>query len=424
MKNEPSANSDLSTWLVYLEPMRFIKTKDRNLNKVKEVATRLNILKPARKTFLVGGTNGKGSTCKALEKILISNNYKVGTFINPEIFSYTEQLTINGCEVDALDHCHALAVIESVRKEIELTRFEFIFLSILYILNISNLDVVIIEVGMGGSLDPTNILDPDISVITNVDIDHTEWLGVSREEIAKNKLGIARQHKPLIFGDSDIPACFLDMPSTTSPYLYAAGREWDLIESEAHWSWHCKQETISSIPYSSILTKNAATAIAAIKYSKLTVSSENIRTGLSGAEFFGRFSILKRSPHIILDIAHNPHGVTCLKERLTKYLNSIDFSGKVTSIFSTYEGKDISNMIEIIHSLVDRWVFFELNSFRKFSFIESYYSPKHTYVGSAKEALECAINSSTANDIILIFGSSRAASEVYAALMEKEDTTS
>lgn len=198
MKNKsiPQAASPLASWLSYLENLHS-KSIDLGLERVSQVAARLDILKPAPFVFTVAGTNGKGTTCRTLESVLIAAGYRVGVYSSPHLVRYTERVRVQGKELAESAHTASFAEIEAARGDISLTYFEYGTLSALWLFKQANLDVVILEVGLGGRLDATNIVDADVAVITSIALDHTDWLGPDRESIGREKAGIFVRRNPL-----------------------------------------------------------------------------------------------------------------------------------------------------------------------------------------------------------------------------------
>ena len=190
IKRTPQAASPLASWLSYLENLHS-KTIDLGLERVSLVAARLGVLKPAPFVFTVAGTNGKGTTCRTLESILMAAGYKVGVYSSPHLVRYTERVRVQGQELPESAHTASFAEIESARGDISLTYFEYGTLSALWLFKQAQLDVVILEVGLGGRLDATNIVDADVAVVTSIALDHTDWLGPDRESIGREKAGIS-----------------------------------------------------------------------------------------------------------------------------------------------------------------------------------------------------------------------------------------
>src|SRR5579885_3172489 len=194
--------STLSEWLSWIESVH-AKDMDLGLDRVKKTAERLGILTPDCPVITVGGTNGKGSTVAGLESIYLAAGYHVGAFTSPILFKHNEQVRLDGQMASDEDFCAAFEKVEQARGDISLTMFEFCTLAALVIFKKSNLDVWILEVGLGGRLDAVNIIDADVAVITSIGIDHVAWLGHTCEQIGYEKAGIFREEHPAVCGDFD-----------------------------------------------------------------------------------------------------------------------------------------------------------------------------------------------------------------------------
>lgn len=201
-KSIPQATSPLAAWLSYLENLHS-KTIDMGLERVSQVAARLDVLKPAPFVFTVAGTNGKGTTCRTLESVLMAAGYKVGVYSSPHLVRYTERVRVQNTELAESAHTASFAAIEAARGDTSLTYFEYGTLSALWLFKQAQLDVVILEVGLGGRLDATNMVDADVAVVTSIALDHTDWLGPDRESIGREKAGIFRANKPAVVGERE-----------------------------------------------------------------------------------------------------------------------------------------------------------------------------------------------------------------------------
>lgn len=236
IKRTPQAASPLASWLSYLENLHS-KTIDLGLERVSQVAARLGILKPAPFVFTVAGTNGKGTTCRTLESILMAAGYKVGVYSSPHLVRYTERVRVQGQELPESAHTASFAEIESARGDISLTYFEYGTLSALWLFKQAQLDVVILEVGLGGRLDATNIVDADVAVVTSIALDHTDWLGPDRESIGREKAGIFRSEKPAIVGEPEMPSTIADVAQEKGALLQRRGVEWNYSVTDHDWTF-------------------------------------------------------------------------------------------------------------------------------------------------------------------------------------------
>nr|WP_287855889.1 bifunctional tetrahydrofolate synthase/dihydrofolate synthase [Klebsiella sp.] len=346
----PQAASPLATWLSYLEHLHS-KTIDLGLARVSEVAARMAVLKPAPFVFTVAGTNGKGTTCRTLESVLMAAGFKVGVYSSPHLVRYTERVRVQGEELSELAHTTSFAEIEAARGEISLSYFEFGTLSALWLFQQAQLDVVILEVGLGGRLDATNIVDADVAVVTSIALDHTDWLGPDRESIGREKAGIFRSGKPAIVGEPDMPQTIAEVASEKGAQLLCRDVDWGYEAGEQSWSFSDENGALTDLPLPQVPMPNAATALAALRASKLKVDEQAIRDGIQKAMLPGRFQIISDTPRVILDVAHNPHAATYLAGRL----KTLPKTGRVLAVIGMLHDKDIAGTLENLKAEVDDW---------------------------------------------------------------------
>lgn len=346
----PQATSPLATWLSYLEHLHS-KTIDLGLARVSEVAQRMAVIKPAPFVFTVAGTNGKGTTCRTLESALMAAGYKVGVYSSPHLVRYTERVRVQGEELPELAHTTSFAEIEAARGDISLSYFEFGTLSALWLFQQARLDVVILEVGLGGRLDATNIVDADVAVVTSIALDHTDWLGPDRESIGREKAGIFRSGKPAIVGEPDMPLTIAEVASEKGALLLRRGVDWQYDASEQGWSFRDRLGTLNDLPLPQVPLPNAATALAALRASGLKVKEQAMRDGIQNAMLPGRFQIISEAPRTILDVAHNPHAATYLAGRL----KTLSKTGRVLAVVGMLHDKDIAGTLANLQAEVDDW---------------------------------------------------------------------
>jgi len=346
----PQATSPLAAWLSYLENLHS-KAIDMGLERVSQVAARLDVLKPAPFVFTVAGTNGKGTTCRTLESMLMAAGYKVGVYSSPHLVRYTERVRVQNAELAESAHTAAFAEIEAARGDISLTYFEYGTLSALWLFKQAQLDVVILEVGLGGRLDATNIVDPDVAVVTSIALDHTDWLGPDRESIGREKAGIFRSGKPAIVGEPDMPHTIADVAQEKGALLQRRDVDWRYSVTESGWRFEDAKGALENLPLPRVPQPNAATALAALRASGLTVNEQAIRDGIQQAILAGRFQIVSESPRLILDVAHNPHAAAYLAGRL----KSLPKTGRVLAVIGMLHDKDIGGTLACMESVVDSW---------------------------------------------------------------------
>ena len=346
----PQAASPLATWLYYLENLHFTAI-ELGLSRVHQVAAVMDVLKPAPTVFTVAGTNGKGTTCRVLETALMAAGYRVGVYSSPHLVRYTERVRIQGEELPETCHTSSFAAIEAARGETSLTYFEFGTLSALLLFKQQAVDVVILEVGLGGRLDATNIVDADVAIITSIALDHTDWLGPDRESIGREKAGVFRGGKPAVVGEPDRLKSIADVAAEKGADLMRRGVDWDYQVTGDSWTFRDAHGELSGLPLPLVPQPNAATAFAALRASQLDVSEDALRTAIEQAALPGRFQIVSESPRVILDVAHNPHAANYLAQRLA----TLPSQGRVLAVIGMLHDKDIAGTLECLAPAVNDW---------------------------------------------------------------------
>ena len=405
-------NWGLSEWLHWQEGLN-PKEIDLNLKRVGEVASRLDIRPPVNRTFLIAGTNGKGTTLALIEDILIYKGLKVGSYTSPHLINYNERICINKLPIGDSKLIDAFKFIESIRNEVPLTYFEFGTLAAFKILNDLNCQAWLVEVGLGGRLDATNIINPSISIITNVDYDHQEWLGETLEEIAREKAGIIATDTPSIFADSQVPKSIKQIAFEKKSDLHLLDRDFSWSSNCESSEWRGKDAVINSIMTPSDWAEgensDLAAALMAIEIldSFLLPTTKELNHILKEFSVSGRFEIIEKKQTWILDVAHNPHAAVNLKKRL----ESLHPYKKITAIFSMMQDKDVIGIVEVLDDLVDHWIVCEMNSPR--SHTAQTLQKKLTDFGIRNVTVESGLdeafsnikNHSKKNDRILVTGS-------------------
>jgi dihydrofolate synthase / folylpolyglutamate synthase len=354
MRDNAHMNRTLNDWLEYqlqIHP----KSIDMGLERIAEVAKRLGIKKPAARVITVGGTNGKGSTVAFIEAIARAAGWKVGAYTSPHILQYNERVRINGKNASDEDFIAAFEAIENARKqgnEIPLTYFEFGTLAALLIFTKQPLDLVVLEVGLGGRLDATNIIDPDIAVITTVDLDHQDYLGPDRESIGFEKAGIIRAMKPVIFGEKDPPSSALRRAYELGAIAIRGHSDYLIDKMENAWCWREPGYEIE-LPMPALMApvqiENAATAIAALRALSDEITDASIVAGVRDARVPGRLQMVSRQPEIVLDVAHNPQAA----HQVAQWLAAAP--KKTFAVFSALADKDIETIIEVLAPQIQAW---------------------------------------------------------------------
>jgi dihydrofolate synthase / folylpolyglutamate synthase len=352
MQNLPATLAD---WLALLETMH-PKAIDMGLERVAQVKERLGIRFECP-VIIVGGTNGKGSTCAMLESILQQAGYRVGLYTSPHLLDFNERARLNGEPASDAALIEQFAAVEEKRGEVSLTYFEFTTLAIVRLFAQAQLDAVILEVGLGGRLDAVNVLDADVAIVTSVDIDHTEYLGDTREKIGFEKAGIFRPGKTAICGDPVPPQSLIDHAQAIGADLRLFGRDYNYSGDKQQWNFGGRSQRRNSLGYPSLRGANqllnASAALAALEAlrDRLPVSAQEVRNGLVMVELPGRFQVLPGRPSVILDVAHNPHAAATLAQNL----NNMGFHPYTYAVFGAMRDKDIGGVIAQLKGIVDHW---------------------------------------------------------------------
>jgi dihydrofolate synthase/folylpolyglutamate synthase len=358
----------LPAWLALLESRHAETVINMGLDRVLAVKERLQ-LSFSCPVIMVAGTNGKGSTCSMLESILLRAGYKVGLYIKPHFLDFNERARVNGDLASDDVLVAAFNEVEAARGDTTLTYFEFTTLAIMQLLSQAGMDVVILEVGLGGRLDAVNIVDADVSIVTSVDIDHTDYLGDTREKIGFEKAGIFRAGKTAICSDPVPPQSLIDHAEAIGADLWLMGRDFNYSGDKQQWSYGGRNQRRNSLAYPSLRGANqilnACAALAALEALKLElpVGAQEVRTGLVTVELPGRFQVLPGRPTIILDVAHNPHAAAALNQNL----GNMGFHRYTYAVFGSMQDKDIDGVIAAMSEHIDHWCLATLPSPRSAS---------------------------------------------------------
>jgi dihydrofolate synthase / folylpolyglutamate synthase len=347
------SHNTLAEWLNFLENWH-TTTIDLGLERVRAVALRLNLLDLGTRVITVAGTNGKGSTVAALESCYVSAGFRTGVYTSPHILQFNERIKINKAPVTDACLVDAFEQIFSVCNDITLSYFEFVTLAALWIFKHANLDICILEVGLGGRLDAVNIIDNDVSVITTIDYDHQAYLGNTRDLIAYEKAGIFRKNKPVVIMETNIPETLLSHAKILNTPMYAYQKAYHAIEHGNVWDFHYGDIQMNDLALSpQIPISNLATALMAIQLLQedLPVTSAAIQMGLKNFFIVGRCHLLHQLPDIYIDVAHNTQSVA----RFRAFLDNKKQTKKCYAIFSALSDKPVTEMILPFIDYVDEW---------------------------------------------------------------------
>ena len=336
------------------------KTMDLSLERTVRVARQLGIHFTVP-VITVAGTNGKGSTCAMIDSIARHAGYRVGVYQKPELVHFTERCRIGGEPVTEEALLPHFAAVEAARGDVTLTQFEFTTLAIARLLSMAELDLVVLEVGMGGRYDSVNAFDTDCAVITSIDLDHMEWLGPDRESIGLEKAQIMRPGKPAIVSDPLPPKSVIAHAQAIGADLWLAGHDFKHSGDRQQWSWSAQHGPFSrryhGMSYPSLRGANqllnAAGAIAALIALKdrLPINAQAVRTGLATVDLPGRFQIIPGQPTLVLDVAHNPQSVAALALNL----DAMGYFPRTHAVFGAMRDKDIEGLLDKVSPLIDVW---------------------------------------------------------------------
>jgi len=436
----------LADWLTYLESLH-PKTIALGLERVAQVKQRLN-LNPDFPIITVGGTNGKGSVCAMLESMLHAAGYKVGCYTSPHLLHYNERVRIGKRQASDAELCASFEKIEQVRKgqganseipiptptlplkgrgqslEIPLTYFEFGTLAAMQLFIEHEVEVAILEVGLGGRLDAVNAFDSDCAVVTSVDIDHTDYLGETREQIAFEKAGIFRKGKVAICADADVPQAIRNHAQQIGAKLWCIGSEFGFTPHQGQWDYRSLVGSRNALPHPALRgafqLNNASAALAALDALKerLPVSMEAVRRGLVEVQLAGRFQVIPGRPQLILDVAHNPHAARSLAQNLA----DLPPCPHTWAVFAMLGDKDMAGVAAALDPHIDTWLVAGIDAPRGASAAELAQVLQNTGVRGdiqafpdVGEALRYAYNAAGENDRISAFGSFYTVAQAMAA---------
>jgi len=404
----------LSEWLAHCEQLH-PHTIDMGLDRVRKVAQRMNLSLKVP-VITVAGTNGKGSTCAMLEAIYLQAGYKTGVYTSPHLVDFEERCRLLGESPKAEEFASAFEVVEAARQEISLTYFEFSTLAILKMMADTPLDVVILEVGLGGRLDAVNLIDSDCAIITSIDLDHTALLGNDRDTIGIEKAGIMRAGKSVVISDPVPPVSVVQHAHQLGADAWLMGKDFNFSGDQLQWSWAGRGRRYSGLAYPALRGANqllnASGVLAAVEVMRplLPVTAQAIRNGLAMVELTGRFQIVPGEPVLVLDVAHNPHSVAALAANL----DAMGFYPTTHAVFGAMADKDLESMLKKLLPLVDAWYFTDLPLPRASSAkqLESDWAAINvrkdvltSVYETPQKALDAAILAADPTDRILVFGS-------------------
>ena len=415
MKNQFKSLDEWLNWQQDLHP----KNIDFKIERIKSVYDKLNIHKIAKKTIIVAGTNGKGSTVAILESLLHESNYKVGSFTSPHILKYNERIKISRKNIDDDSLLEAFKIINDVRGDTTLTYFEFATLAAFYIFSKQDLDYALLEVGLGGRLDATNIIDSDLSIITSIGIDHTEFLGSSIDSIANEKAGVMRSSCYSIFAGSNPPATLLSNAQTNNVTFVFGQKHFSHNIYSDHWKWRGKngaQIKLPLLPLTGDFQYNhASAALQAIEFIEpgILKNEPSLSAGLRNVSLMGRYQKCSKYPEVIIDVAHNEDSAIKLFDNLNK-----EDKKKTYAVIGLLNDKDAYTLIKPLAPIIEKWFVGTVDSTRGMNSSEIKERVR-SLVGDDKiicyenmnNAFEAAYEALYFNDRLIVYGSFYTVSE-------------
>jgi dihydrofolate synthase / folylpolyglutamate synthase len=420
---------DLQQWLEYIERQHPVAI-DMGLDRVRQVAARMALQRPARQVVTVAGTNGKGSTVAFIEAIARAAGWRVGAYTSPHLLAYNERVRIDGHDAPDAGLVAAFEAVEAARGDATLTYFEYGTLAALWLFAKAGLDLAVLEVGLGGRLDATNLVDADVAVVTTVDLDHQAFLGDDREAIGREKAGIARAGRPLVLGEDDPPASILRHAYAIGAPAIRANCDFFFEplppgeRSETRdWRWR-EPGYMVELPRPALQApaqrRNAATAIAAMRALGRRLPKSAIAQGVATAHLPGRMQRIDRGGvEVVLDVGHNPQAA----RELAAALAARPAAGRSFAVYAALRDKDVAAVVQAVADGIDAWHLAGLDASGRGQDAAQLAARLH---GTAAEhgrqhpdvatALHAAIAQARPGDRILVFGSFHTVAEATAAL--------
>ncbi|MBY5922131.1 bifunctional tetrahydrofolate synthase/dihydrofolate synthase [Ferrimonas balearica] len=401
MTERPFTSHSLAEWLDHILALHPTEI-DLGLTRVRAVAQRLHLdTLPHSTVITVAGTNGKGTTCALLEQVLMAAGRSVGVFSSPHIERYTERVRINGAERPESEHVDAFQAIAAAQGDTSLTFFEYSTLGALHLFARHKPDVVLLEVGLGGRLDATNLIDADLAVVTSIDLDHQEYLGDTRESVGREKSGIFRRGHPAICGEPNPPVTVEEEANRIGAVLQQRGHHFDGRFTTTEWGFRGALWQLEGLPLPHIPQDNAVTALAALEALWPELSVQAIEAGLRQTRVEGRLEPLCDQPRLVVDVAHNPHAARHLAQWLAQQPEP-----RVHGVCAMLKDKDIEATLVAIKASIDHWYLAPLSGPRGAEAERLAQSlPQGLCYDSVADALEAAIVNAAPEDLVIVFGS-------------------
>lgn len=405
----------LQDWLSWQETLH-PEEIDLGLQRIQEVWKRLCPEPDLPVVIMIAGTNGKGSCTAMLESVYHHAGYRTGSYTSPHLFRYNERIHLLKQPIDDDSLCQAFEAVDQARADVALTYFEFGTLAALYCFIQAGLDVVLLEVGLGGRLDAVNILDADVALLTSVGLDHQDWLGEDREAIGREKAGIFRRAKPAVCAEPEPPQSVLDYADSIGARCVRQQRDFHYQLSDRGWTWY-GQQTRAGLPEPAlrgeIQLQNASAVLAVTEALDecLPVTQEAVRQGMLDLDLPGRFQVIAGDVPCILDVAHNPAAMEMLVTSLAAFRDQQHCPGRVHLVLGILQDKDITGVINKLAPVADSWYLVPVDAARGLrvdklvEFVESQNCRNITTYTSVSEGMQAAQTNAQSGDCVLITGS-------------------
>ena len=428
----PDRPGDLAGWLAFISSQH-PREIELGLNRMQEVATRLQLEAFDCPVITVAGTNGKGSCITALEKFYTASGYRVGCYTSPHLTVFNERIRVAEIHAADDDICAAFASIDAERGDILLTYFEFATLAAFIIFADDGLDVVLLEVGLGGRLDACNLFPADLALITSIGIDHTDWLGKDRESIAVEKAGIIHPGKIAVIADPDPPKSLLNAANQNAKDVYLINQHFSYKLRPDGWQWKCEEQTLPNLPLpglkgSAQLNNLSGVLMCLLSLKKrLPLDDDVIYKAMPDIQVIGRFQVMDGNPLIVLDVSHNPDSTALLSENLKQQ----SITGKTHAIVAMLKDKDIRESLSNVSDCIDDWTFTGLDVSRaekpellKAAVEEISPASDCNIISNLNQAWDHVYNKAEDDDRIVVFGSFHTVGAIIERLSSKLHKTS
>jgi len=419
MTNMTKSHSErnLKEWLSYLENIHAVEI-DMGLERIAKVADVLAIDLSFAEVITVAGTNGKGTTCAFIENAMLMQHKTVAVYSSPHIHNFNERLRVNKKDIDDKSLIDAFNKIEQSRGAISLTYYEYTTLAALIVLMAIKPDIIVLEVGLGGRLDATNIIDADIAVITTIDLDHQAFLGNDRESIGFEKAGIMRENQRVVVGDLTPPQSVLNHAKELNTQSYIRNVDFDigLDDLSEYWRWSNKTTHFTSLPKPHIPMDNIATALMVLTLLGVKLTNVELIKLINKTHVAGRTEMIVDHCSVMLDVGHNPLAARYLSAQISQLPTE-----NIHAVVGMLADKDISNTLNALTAQVTHWYVGSLHVSRGATaseLIERLNTDKEKVLSfdNVVEGYKMAKLNAKENDLILVFGSFHTVAQVKAYL--------